>query len=129
MVMTTRISAFLEASSGSSLNFNQSFSVGDAGQSKYFHPLEFILDPLTTVTGYLCNVTTAKYLLLETNLPIDVTIVTKIGPLEPPTATPATFRIRNVMAIGADITAPVIFYNPNGGASGNVSVKITAVGV
>lgn len=129
MAITTRLSAFLEASYGTRLGINQSFAVGDTGQSKYYSPLEITLNALTTVTGVMCNVTTAKYILLETSLPIDVTIVTPIGPLDPPTPTAATFRVRNVMAIGADITSPLILYNPNNGTAGNVTVKITAVGI
>jgi len=129
MVLTTRASAFLESFLGSNLIVNQTYSVFDSGQNKYFHPIEFVLDPLTTVTGNLFDVTTAKYLLLESTLPVDVTIVTPIGPLDPPTPTPATFRVRNFMSIGADITSPIIFYNPNGGPSGNLSIKITAIGI
>jgi hypothetical protein len=129
MKLTTRASAFLESFFGTNIVINQSYSVFDGAQDKYFHPIVFVLDPLTSVTGNLFNITTAKYLLMETNLPVDVTIVTAIGPSDPPTLTPATFRVQNFMAIGADITAPIVFYNPNGGASGNLSIKITAVGI
>ena len=127
MNLTTRLSSFLEAANGTSIGINQSYSVSSSN-NKYYHPLEFSMNPLTSVTGSLCNITTAKYLIMETNLPVDVTIMTPIGPLDPPTLTAATFRVNNVMTIGADIASPIVFYNPNGGANGNVSIKITAVG-
>jgi hypothetical protein len=128
MSLTTRVSSFLEAAYGSSIGINQSYSVADSANSKYFHPLEFTMNALATVTGNLCNITTVKYLMLESSLPVDVTIVTPTGPALPPTPTPATFRVNNVMTIGADIANPIIFFNPNSGATGNVSVKITAIG-
>ena len=127
--MTTQLSAFLQASSGSSMDVSQSFSITDATETKYYHPLEFVLDPLEIVTGVLCNITTAKYLMMETNLPVDVTLTTSIGPLDPPTPTSTTFRLQNFMVIGAEIESPIIIYNPNSGTAGNVTITITAVGV
>ena len=127
MALHTRLSAFLETHSGGSFDLNQSFCINDTSESRYQHP-EYALNPLTSVTGNFGGMTTAKYIMLETTKPIDFTIWTPTGPTIPPVSTPATIRINNAMMLCAEAADTFVIYNPNSGASGNVLVKITAVG-
>lgn len=127
MGLSTRISAFFETLSGSALMFNQSFIASDGASTQYYrNPISLTINPLATVVVDLFGVIITTFLMIESNVPIDVTIITPTGPIGGTTPTSATFKVNGALLLSANITQLTIF-NPQGGTTG-ASVKIASVG-
>jgi hypothetical protein len=116
----------MEGMTGSTLMFNQGFSITDGQGTEYCRtPVDIAVAALATQAINLRGITTASHLMIQTDRAVDITITTPIGPTIPPIATPATFRVNDIFIISADITA-VSIYNPN---NLDANIKLTAVGV
>jgi len=124
--LSTKISGLLESAYGGSIALSQSYAVNDGSLTRYLHPLQIVVPPLDRVLVNFYAMSSIKYLVLETDTPVDVIMITNCGPVTPPTLVSATFRIINFLAMGSDIKELTI-YNPNGGTAG-ATIKLTAVG-
>ena len=134
MALTARISAFIEALTGTTINITRSASVTDGTFTAVDHnPLDLNIVALANPpfgTTVDLDMTTAQYLFLEVVQPtvgpdpgLDVTITTPTGVV--PTPTTVTLRVNNILLISSQITSLQIF-NPN---NIDIAVRITAIGV
>ena len=126
MNLTTRLSAHIESFYGGLLTLTRTFSATNEALTKYQHdPIGMTIESLQRLDIGLNQIVTASYLYIQTSSPVDVTIMTKVGPTDPPLDNEATFRLNDAILIGADITALSV-YNPQSAA---VLVQVSAVGV